>query len=458
MNEYQVSRLTRRRFLQLSSTAAIASTILPGGLFGKGKAKRCIIIGAGLAGLSAAYKLKQSGWDVVILDARERLGGRVYSYVMPESTNLICELGAEWIGASHERMIALCKEFKIPLQDHRFESWLLQDGKVSAPGKWGFSPAADAAFARLMKDFHSMTEEQKAKLDERNWWRELEKIGFTQEDLILRDLMDSTDFGESIRHVSAFAAAAEYAESSPANEMDFKMTGGNSRLVGELAKRIGQDNIRLQKFVQSVTEKDGVVTVKAGDETFEGDACICTVPATMLTKITFDPPLPEAQFEAAQQLEYSRIAKNSVLYKDRFWKNPDFALVSDLTSHFYFHSTQNQPGVQGILTAYAVGEKADVLAAQGERRRMEIITEDLRDFEPDAMEKAISIVSYPWQRDKFTLGAYALYRPGQWFTIRSILAEPHGKVLFAGEHIADWQGFMEGAVNTGEAAAQTLIS
>ena len=67
------------------------------------------------------------------------------------------------------------------------------------------------------------------------------------------------------------------------------------------------------------------------------------------------------------------------------------------------------------------------------------------------------IASYAWQRDPFTDGAYALYRPGQWFGLRPILQRPHGKVLFAGEHLADWQGFMEGAIETGEAAAQHLI-
>jgi monoamine oxidase len=61
-----------------------------------------------------------------------------------------------------------------------------------------------------------------------------------------------------------------------------------------------------------------------------------------------------------------------------------------------------------------------------------------------------------WQRDVHTQGAYAFYRPGQWFTLRPILQRPHGKVLFAGEHLADWQGFMEGAVVTGEAAAHAL--
>ncbi len=73
-----------------------------------------------------------------------------------------------------------------------------------------------------------------------------------------------------------------------------------------------------------------------------------------------------------------------------------------------------------------------------------------------APELALDIQSYAWQRDKYTQGAYAFYRPGQWFTLKPILARPHGKVLFAGEHLAEWQGFMEGAVVTGEAAAEQL--
>jgi monoamine oxidase len=88
---------------------------------------------------------------------------------------------------------------------------------------------------------------------------------------------------------------------------------------------------------------------------------------------------------------------------------------------------------------------------------MRMITTDIVDLDQNAPKLAHAIASYAWQRDKFTDGAYALYRPGQWFGIRPILQRPHGKVLFAGEHLADWQGFMEGAIETGEAAAQSLI-
>lgn len=449
--------INRREFL--SSLAAAAATGLATGTPAQvqKKPKSCVIVGAGLAGLSAAYKLKDAGWEVTVLDGRNRIGGRVFSHTFKD-TNLICELGAEWVGESHERLHALCGEFKIPLQKHQFEDSLMQNGKVSPPRGWGFSDAAKKAFSEMIAGYEKLTPLQKTNLDKLDWWTHLENIGFTRDDLILRDLMDSTDFGESIRSVSAFAALAEYAESSPNNEMDYKMTGGNSRLVEELAARVGKENIKLEKRVTEIVQIRGVVTVAAGQaDLYKADACICTAPIPALRKIKFDPPLPAAQAAAAEKLGYSRIIKSSVLFDERFWKAENFSMVTDTTSHYYFHSTQNQPGKQGILTAYAVGDKADVLASQDDARRQTIVARDLIDYSWSAPNLSRGIVSYAWQRDEFTRGAYAIYGPGEWFGLRPILARPHGKVLFAGEHIADWQGFMEGAIETGETAAEALI-
>jgi monoamine oxidase len=446
----------RRNFLKILGSAS-AGIALSSNSFAQRRKKSAVIIGAGLSGLAAAYKLKNAGWSVTVLDARNRIGGRVFSYSFPQQSNLICELGAEWVGESHERIKALCRDFKIPLQKHQFEDRLMQDGRVFAPGQWGFSPQAKTAFEKIVRNYPKLTALQKTNLDKVDWWTYLDRIGFNESDLILRDLMDSTDFGESIRHVSAFAALAEYAESSPHNEMDYKMTGGNSRLVQEFAKRIGSENIRLNTRVTEIDQRAGSVTVMNSNEVFRADACICTAPVASLRKIKFNPPLPASQADALQQLIYARIVKNSVLFEKRFWRAEDFSLVSDTASHYYFHSTQNQPGPEGILCSYAVGEKADLLASQSDERRMRVVTRDLIDFDEDAPKLARGIASYAWQRDEFTQGAYALYRPGQWFGIRPTLARPHGKVLFAGEHIADWQGFMEGAIETGEAAAQNLI-
>ncbi|MDB5033002.1 MAG: Amine oxidase [Chlorobi bacterium] len=447
--------VSRREFLKSAGGFTLAAPFLIGRNLRLSRPS-CVIIGAGLSGLAAAYALKKEQWDVTIIEARDRTGGRVYTHTMKENASLTCELGAEWVGASHERIRKLCEEFGLPLLDHRFAITLMRNGVVQPPGRWKYSPQAEAAFEKLKAEYKKYGVADKKKMDQYDWWTLLEERGFTQDDLRLRDLFDSTDFGESIRQVSAYVAATEYFESSPENEMDFKIEGGNSRLVDALVARIGVESIHLGKPAQEVRQKGGRVFVKAGGEEFTADACICTVPSRVLGGIRFDPPLPARQAQAAEELQYARITKNSVLYGERFWGAENFSLVSDVTSHYYFHSTKNQPGKEGILTSYAIGEKADVLAAQDEERRLRILTGDLIPLNERAPGLAKGLASYAWQRDPLVGGAYAIYRPGQWFGVRDVLARPHGKVLFAGEHLADWQGFMEGAIETGEAAAKAL--
>jgi monoamine oxidase len=451
------NKSNRRDFLKSSGVAAIG-LFAANNAFAQRKTKTCVVIGAGFSGLAAALKLKNAGWKVTVLEARSRISGRVFSYRMNENPDLICELGAEWVGEHHERILSHCKSFNLKLQEHRFEDSLMQNGKVSRPKTWGFSEKSETALSKLLKSLDGKTQLQLEALDKKDWLTVLRNLGFSDEELRIRDLMDSTDFGESIRFVSGYAAAGEYAVSCEHNEMDFKITGGNTRLALEFEKRIGSENIKLNTLVEEIHQSKGIVTVKTKDAKFTCDAVICTVPTASLQKIKFTPALPLVQQKAAESLIYSRIIKNSVLYDERFWEADNFSLVTDETSHYYFHSTQKQAGKQGILTAYAIGDKADVLASQDDKRRMEIINNDLIPFNANAPKLARGIASYAWAKDEFSKGAYALYRPGQWFGVRPHLLKPHGKVLFAGEHLSDdWQGFMEGAIETGEAAAESLI-
>ena len=453
--------ITRRAFIANATFAACALPLYPQVRAAK-PTHSCVIVGAGFAGLTAAYRLTAAGWKVTVLEARNRAGGRAWSYRFAQAPELVCEMGGEWIGKDHPRILALAKELNVALEPHAFRVWLLQHGQLHAPGSWNFCAESQVAWKRFMDKYKSSTEQEKRRLDEYDWWTWLGKIGVTDDDRRIREIMDSTDYGESIRQVSAYVAADEYVDTDYINpnstdEMDFHVRGGNSMLIEAIAARLARGALRLSSPVKSISQRTGRVIVGTTSEKLTADCCIFAAPASVLNSIQFDPPLSQAKALAADELQYGRIIKTQMLFDRRFWPAEDFSLMSDETSHQYFHSTQGQTGPRGILCSYAVGDKADVLASQTKADRQAQLMGDLKAVSPDAASALIDTYAQPWQDDPWVHGAYATYRPGQWFRVRPLLEEPHVKVLFAGEHLGEWQGFMEGAVSTGEIAAHHLL-
>jgi len=431
------------------------------------KGRSCVIVGAGLAGLSAAYRLRKRGWNLTVLEAQQRAGGRVFSYRFDEARHLVCELGGEWIGEDHEEIQDLCQRFRLKLDRHQY-SFSFWNGRkrsrIYPPGSWCFSQRARKKFKAFAKRFERFDPAQTRAFDGFDWWSILRSMGFTADELLKRDLMDSTDFGESIRLTSAYTAAAEYIEGNATDEMDFKIRGGNARLIYSLVGALDPNDFYLNTKVKSIHQTSlGVeVFVEGRPIPFRAEFCICTVPAQCLLKIKWEPPLPQEQADAARQLQYSRIMKTPVLFNKRFWpsyKGYGFSAFTSRISDFCFDSTYRQKGPGGILCSYSTGDKADDLAAEPNKGKIKNwIREDMLEVTGLKGDDVRAVRAFPqaWQRVHWIGGAYAFYRPGQWFTVRPLLQRAHGRVLFAGEHLADLQGFMEGAVNTGHAAADQL--
>ena len=203
--------------------------------------KSCVIIGAGLSGLAAAHILTKENWEVTILEAESFIGGRVYSFQFPQAPELVCELGGEWIGKDHHNVIKLCDEFGLKRIPHQFDYFFFEKGKKGRQyraGQWPFPPRATRDFKHLKKQVARWNRKQRIVLDKKDWWTILRDRGFDECDLLRRDLMDSTDFGESIRGIGGYSAAAEYFYSDRFDEMDTKVAGGNARLVRALEKAV----------------------------------------------------------------------------------------------------------------------------------------------------------------------------------------------------------------------------
>jgi len=255
------------------------------------------------------------------------------------------ELGAEWIGENHTQMQALCREFSLPLDDNRFQTHLLFEGRYYTP-RTRPEPADWVTKLRgLYDDFSKLPEDsaQRAALDGMDWWRYLVNASIPGDELLLRDLFDSTDFGESIRHVSALATSGEYAQSSTFNEMDWKIQGGNSRLPEALAGAVGHTRIRTGDAAVSVEQTARGMRVRtASGPVLEGDVLICTLPTFSVSRIDSKPALPAGLVDGINALQYARIAKNPMLFSGRFWPREDTDLVTDSPVHYFYHATKNQ--------------------------------------------------------------------------------------------------------------------
>ena len=449
----------RRQFIK-QSFLATAGVILANSPFKPlhaiGNNKCIVIMGAGFSGLAAACLLKEKGYEVTVLESRNRIGGRVFSHRLPE--NLTVELGAEWVGASHTRIQELCEQYQLKLLNNQLDTHLIYKGEYSPAGQWSYSKEWNDKLAKIISDFPHFTEEDLRKLDQYDWWNFLVKNGCQGRDLDIRELLDSTDFGESIRHVSAFSALAEYAESSEKNEMDLKIEGGNGSLAAKMAAVIGSHNILLQHRVSKVEQNGKVKITCENGNVFEADKVICTLPAFAIRQIGWFPGFSETQAAALTELQYARINKHVVCFKERFWKDESFDLITDETPHYFYHASKNQAGTQGALMSYAIGEQAAVFANRNHVAALQDIHHTLSPHFGDIRPLVLSQHNYYWGTDRETQGAYAMYGVNQWFRLRPILSKPHLHVHFAGEHLADWQGFMEGAVNSGEDAAREIIS
>lgn len=414
-----------------------------------------IIIGAGFSGLAAAATLRKKNIPFVVLESRNRISGRVFSHTIDESEKLVIELGAEWVGNSHTRVQELCNTHGLELFNNQFDTHLIYKDRYYRNGDWSYSEQWKEKFSSIIKDYPSLTPAQKKEIDKTDWWRFLVDKGCEGRDLEIRELLDSTDFGESIRSVSAFAALAEYAESSEKNEMDLKIRGGNSQLAYKLAESIGNENIRLEHRVESVTQlaKGGVKVKCSNGQEFKGDKIICTAPAFAVSRIKWDPVLPPEQARALKELQYARINKNPLLFRERFWKDESFDMITDQVPHYFYHATKNQPSGKGALISYTIGEKAAVVANQSDEWKKQMLAQTLSPHFGDVTALLEKQTNYYWGNDEYSHGAYAIYGKGQWFRVQPILKRSHIHTHFAGEHLADWQGFMEGAINTGEEAA-----
>jgi monoamine oxidase len=473
--------MRRRRFLRSAALAAPALWVAP--LASRAPRGRVIVAGAGLAGLCAAYDLQRAGFDVTVLEARTRPGGRVYTMREPFADGLYAEAGAARIQDSHAFTMRYVRELGLTL-----------DPFWPPPGS-GNSVACVAGRRLVMPqgtplDLSQLplpfSDEERAL----GYRRSLVKYLFSQ----LPDLGDPAMPEWPSRDLSRFEVSIhEFCRAQGASsaflkvvalghDLDgmsalqflrdaalgmqtkgwFKIRGGNDRLPVALASRLadriryGAPVVRLEQDSTSVR-----VTYRRGTalDTIVGDYLVCAIPSTILRRIEVAPALSAAKRAAVEAVGGLPMARVFLQARRRAWIEDGYtgwASTDDPIDVWDY--TRGQPGTRGILGAYTSGRMARTLTAQEPPARGSIVLDMVERIYPGIREHVERTASYSWISDPWALGASAEFGPGQLSRHYQPLRAAEGRMYFAGEQTSPWSGWMNGALESGHRVAAEIAA
>ncbi len=405
-----------------------------------------VVIGGGLAGLRCADGLVSRGIDVVVLEARHRVGGRVFSHRFADGQT--CERGAEFIDSNHAEVLALADRLGLALTERTAE----------------LDPAAtlvDAGGRAVPMSMHASLEPAIVQ-----WEHAVAGLGDgdDNERRTLADLMHLLDLsvlarlviGRQIRtefmlppeEVSQrFAGGLARLQVSARRECH-RIVGGNDQLATGLAARLGE-RVRLGTVVQSIDVEVGEVTLTSGD-VIEAATIVAAVPLPVLSRMWLAMPLELGA------VGYGVGGKISVQFDRRIWR--DYGSNGEvLTERAWGHlweTTDDQRGDRGVLTNLLSSHDGAAFAALPEAPDR-IVAEIDRLF-PGAKGLAGQRVHTDWTNDPLSLGAYSCFGPGQMAAAAPLMHAAHGRLMLAGEHTDEFSGYMEGALRSGARVAAAI--
>jgi monoamine oxidase len=430
--------------------------------------KRVVVVGAGLAGLVAARELSKQGADVRVLEARDRVGGRIWTLRGSGWEHFSVEAGGEFIDGAHTTLRALIKEMGLQLVRVLREGFglaLLIDGRLrvhrSQQRIWD-------AFRRSLSKDASVFEKVEC-----DWDTSVAALlGRTSLDRLLMARHARADvramaqalrgffLADSDRLASLVGIELSREDVDPGRVPLFRIRGGNDQLPLAIV-RASDFGVEGRTQVCAITEREGMVRVtvqtpRKKTEHIHCDYVIATVPAPVILDWRFSPALPADQRRAFEALSYGPATKLVLRFDRRWWRRRGLprAFGSNLPIGAVWESAEEQRGA-AILTLLAGGrasqELQDILSTEGVSgvaRRLEFMgTPALPTFAEE----------YSWDRDPFARGGYAMFTTTFDPAWRDALARAHGRVLFAGDHTSrEWQGYMNGAVESGQRAAREL--
>ncbi len=472
----KVDAAQRREFMKYTLAIGAAGLIsgVPGArsVFaqaGKASGKRVVVIGAGFAGLACAYELLAAGYDVTVLDARNRVGGRVLTFTDFVKGRVV-EGGAELIGSNHPTWVAYAEKFGLEFLDMTESDGLFP---ISIGGKMLSSEESealyeelDAAMAMMNADAMPINADEPwnspnaAELDKKTvaqWIAGLEVSDLCKKAASLQLMGDNGVDPDKQSYLGMLAQVKGGGVEKYWTESEVcRCKGGNQQLAHKLADAIGKDRLILGLAARTIEAKNsGMVVTAADGRTIEADDVVLAAPPSVWKKMEIKPALP-----AVLMPQMGVNLKYLLETKGRFWAEkgiaPDSLTDGDIT--MTWEGTDNQPGDgPACLVSFSGGSAAERCRSRINPERREAYLTELEKLYPGMKEQAGGERFMDWPGDAWTQAGYSFPAPGQVTTVGPALHKGVGKLHFAGEHACyKFVGYMEGALNSGASMAKRL--
>lgn len=431
------------------------------------RGRSAIVAGAGLAGLAAAWQLRAWGCDVRVLEARERIGGRVWTVRTGFVEGQHAEAGADLIDADQTTIRDFARRFgldTVRILQGGFAAYRLDDDGVRAlrRGARGW----EELYRRLADDVRAYREASRdwtspvaAAIGRRSLARWLDDVGGGP---ALRSMLTSLRgfFVADPEDLSVLALVDQLSHGG--EDGLYRIAGGNDTLAAALARGV---QVELGHAVRVVRDDGARVTVAFTDQRGRGgeataDFLVLALPTPLLREVALLPALPECQAEAIARLRHGPATKASLQFDRRFWREQGrpSAVGSDMPHGAVWDANEQQPGRAGILTLLAGGGASAALSRRLAEDGVDAVRRDLAWL--GAEEASVTGLHVArWEDERWSRGAYAAFDAGFTPALRPWLARGHGRVAFAGEHTSErWQGYMNGALESGLRAAHELAA
>ena len=441
-----------------------------------------VVVGAGLAGLIAARDVIAAGRTAVVLEARDRVGGRLLSVEIADGKTL--DVGGQWVGPTQDRVLALARELGIEtFPTHtQGENLVELDGELRRY-RAGTKPhinegaLADLLQAQSLLDEMALTLPADApweapcaeEWDGQTMWTWIQRNTTTEGGRAVMQLAveavwaaHPTDL--SLLHVLFYVRAAggwDQLTGTEGGAQQDRLIGGTQQLALRLAEQLG-DAVTLEAPVRRITQQSETVSVVSDRGTVSARAAIVAIPPTLCARIAYEPPMPALRDQLTQRIAQGSVIKCMAIYDTPFWRGEGLSGHATSVDGPIKVTFDNTPpdGSPGVLLGFLEGRQARELAQWTPPDRQTAVLDCFARLFGSRAQKPRQYLEHVWAQEEWSRGCYgSLMPPGGWVSFGPELRAPIGRIHWAGAETAStWNGYMDGALRSGEAAASNVIA